>query len=180
MKTARLAMSNPRAFVVGLALGALLISAGFIMALFATGQVGATHEDDSVVHVCVSRYTGAMRHVEDPANCTAYETPVDLGAGDPAMTLTYTVRTVTTDPSTVFILGTDQVDCRPGETAINGGSRLTSDGGEFFASSFKLSGGGLIGSPPTGWLGSYVVDGQIVGGPGTSNPLIETWVLCVS
>ncbi len=86
---------------VGLGTGAGLALVLVIAGVLGTGEATATHDDSSVYHACVSKYTGATRIMRpgQPPNCSSAEFEVDLGAGDPAENLTYTVRTTTSDIS---------------------------------------------------------------------------------
>lgn len=50
---------------------ALIVLVGAIaIAGYGWSTVRASHTDPSEVHLCVSRYTGEVRHVQNPAQCT--------------------------------------------------------------------------------------------------------------
>ena len=176
MGIARLAIGNPRAFAMGLAVGALLIGSGFLMAVVTMGQVGATHDDSGTYHACVSKYTGATRIMPPgrPPNCSASEFLVELGAGDPAANLTYVVRSDFFALNTVSGSRNASVYCDTGETALSGGFRYRLGDSTPFDGAFTPFGGGPIGSPPTGWNAGY----SYVSGP--LDGQAELWVLCVS
>lgn len=179
MGIARVALTNPRAFVVGLAVGALLIASGFLLALVATSQVGATHDGSGTYHACVSSYTGYTRIMPpgQPPNCTAHEFLVELGAGDPAANLTYVVRTGDEQELNANVgVGTVSADCLQGETAIAGGVDFrSSGGGGTHSSAFTAAANFPVNSPPTGWQADYSHDT----GP-FPNVFAVGWVLCVS
>ena len=63
--------------VVGLA----LLAAAFAAGLGISGTF-ATHDDPNELHACVSKYTGQMRYVVDPAQCNVREDPVSWNGGN--------------------------------------------------------------------------------------------------
>ena len=165
---------------MGLAVGALLIGSGFLMAVVTLGQVGATHDDSGTYHACVSKYTGSTRIMApgQPPSCTATEYPVELGAGDPADNLTYTVRTKSDDVSEFNgYSGRASVDCMEGETAINGGSRYRNNGTLFsIGLDFVNNSSGPSDGSRTTWYTVFTYTAETLR-PGAT---IEHWVLCVS
>jgi hypothetical protein len=52
----------------------LLLALALVLAALASGygisQVRASHTDPNEVHLCVSSYTGQVRHVQNPTQCT--------------------------------------------------------------------------------------------------------------
>ena len=172
----------PRLFM-GLAVG-LGSGIGLALVLVLAGAVGprettATHNGSGMVHACVSFYDGGVRmgYSGAPPNCNQSEYVVELGAGDPAENLAYTVRTGIPEELTAVgggLLAT--AECEAGETAISGGVDFqTASGGTIIQSEVDTAGDFPIGSPPTSWRSEY---------NWTSGPYPGTfavgWVLCVS
>lgn len=76
-------LQRPIKFGVLVVAGLALIAAAFAAGL-GISQTFATHSDPDEHHACVSRYTGQMRYVADPASCTPYENPITWNGADPA------------------------------------------------------------------------------------------------
>ncbi len=69
-------LERPVRFGVLAVVGLALLAAAFAAGLGISGTF-ATHVDPNEHHACVSKYTGAMRYVVDPAKCTPYENLVN-------------------------------------------------------------------------------------------------------
>ena len=76
-----LAVSGTRLLVAAtllVVLFALVLGSTIVIGLRAL-PVGANHNNDGAVHVCVNNATGAMREVSNPNRCRGYEHPIELG-----------------------------------------------------------------------------------------------------
>ena len=74
-------LERPIRFGVLIAVGLALIAAAFAAGLGLSGTFANQHSPDEV-HACVSAYTGAMRYVWNPSQCTAGEYPVSWNGGN--------------------------------------------------------------------------------------------------
>ncbi len=158
MGMARTAMANPRVFLLGAGLGALLIGAGFVLAVLATGRASAAPGGPATVYACVNLYTGQTRlkYPGQPANCTASEFEVALSTDNPGANLDVVARHYDHSLSN-GTAGAAQVACKSGERAVGGGVELMNDEGNAVVShDFILNSSSPIGgNPATGWRASY-------------------------
>ncbi len=74
-------LERPVKFGVLVVVGLALIAAAFAAGLGMSGAF-ATHDDPDELHACVNGYTGVMRYVQDPAQCTPIESPVSWNGGN--------------------------------------------------------------------------------------------------
>ena len=171
-------LEKPVDIRVGLGVGVVLVATGVLLAVVATGRVGAA-SPGGAVPACVNVYTGDVRmgYPGQTLTCNRGEVLIELNAGSPAQSLSYAVRTVVDDVSTsTFFAALRTVDCQAGEIAISGGSRLMRDGHYVNSSAFEAGMDGPVGSPLTGWMSGFEYRSS------SKRPVsvVETWVLCVS
>lgn len=158
MGIARVALTHPRAFVLGAALGALLIGSGFLLALMATSRASAMPGAPATVYACISLYTGQTRllYPGQAANCNQNEYEVALSTANPGANVDLVARHW--DHSLADgTSGAAQIVCQSGERAVGGGVELINDEGNASVSTdFVLNSSSPIGgNPPTGWRASY-------------------------
>lgn len=133
MRVLHAADESVRVFVVVavlVAVAATGLGAGFGLANGVVG-VGASHDDPDQIHACVSRVSGAMRYVRDPASCSRYEEVVSWNQSTAPGDWTIVRRTAINDVPGLAPDGITSViaECEPGETALSGGYSVQAFGG---------------------------------------------------